>query len=153
VAWSPGATWFNLEPGKEHYRLLHYLSKQLPEGCVIADCGTLFGCSAVALAATENIVITYDIENHLMSRCGQSNSILNLLNVVPRLGNCMNFIEEISSAAIVVLDIDPHDGVQEAKLFRSLVANDFRGILICDDIHLNQEMDEFWSKIEPIQNH
>jgi hypothetical protein len=46
---------------------------------------------------------------------------------------------------LAVLDIDPHMGIKETVVVRRLLEDGYRGILICDDIHLRREMLEgFW---------
>jgi hypothetical protein len=45
------------------------------------------------------------------------------------------------------LDIDPHDGTTETQFLDALHTNGFRGIILCDDIKLNDGMKEFWDGI------
>jgi predicted O-methyltransferase YrrM len=43
---------------------------------------------------------------------------------------------------LILLDIDPHDGIQEAKFLDILRRIQYQGIVIMDDIHLNPAMDD-----------
>ena len=126
----------------EHYRLLVYLS-YLFDGITILDLGTCQGHSAVALSQNKNNkVITYDIDK-------KENIIIdNVKNIEFRLLD-INLEDDfvLEQAKIILLDIDPHDGVQEAKFYNKLRNINFKGILICDDINLNDGMIKFWSNI------
>lgn len=150
IAWSPGAQYFNLPPGQEHYRLLAYLAGQLPQGSSCADCGTLYGCSAVALAALgyARTVLTFDIKDHLPP--GQTPSYLDIATIKPYQLSALDpdAIAEMINCQIIVLDIDPHDGKQETDFLVQLELHSYRGILICDDIHLNEAMEKFWVGVQ-----
>ena len=54
----------------------------------------------------------------------------------------------LESAKIILLDIDPHDGVTEDYFYNRLLDFDFKGFLICDDIHINDGMMNFWNSIK-----
>jgi hypothetical protein len=41
-----------------------------------------------------------------------------------------------------------HDGVFEQEFFDFLVKENYNGIVLFDDIHLNSQMKNFWSNIE-----
>lgn len=149
VDWSPGLPYFNLAPGQEHYKLLAYLSKQLEPRSLISDCGTLFGCSAAALAVNEDVnVVTYDVQDHIPTK---QNSVWHLENVIPVNADCMNEVGSIARSDLVVLDIDPHDGQHELEFVQRLNVAEFKGILICDDISLSDEMKEFWNTVCQMQ--
>jgi hypothetical protein len=50
---------------------------------------------------------------------------------------------------LIFLDVDPHDGIQEAAVLNFLVENDWKGIMVCDDIAPQHEsMHEWWNSIE-----
>lgn len=153
VSWSPGAPYFNLPPGREHYKLINYLTNQLPPNSAVADCGTLFGCSAVALAASSAFVFTYDTVDHITSRAHlvkNEGTMWDFPNIQPVLSSCMEHVEQISTFSLVMLDIDPHDGKEERQFVKELSKGGFRGILLCDDIHLNEEMKDFWKALNGI---
>lgn len=149
VDWSPGVQYFDLAAGKEHYKLLAYLSLQLPIGAQVADCGTLFGCSAVALSANEKVTVhSFDIEDHL---AGPGEIVKLRPNIYCHLQDCITSVPEILNGEqpkIIVLDIDPHDGKQETDFLVQLELYNYRGILICDDIHLNDAMEKFWAGVQ-----
>ena len=41
----------------------------------------------------------------------------------------------------------PHDGMYEKKCYEWLQKNNFTGIAVWDDIHLNAAMENFWQSI------
>ena len=45
-----------------------------------------------------------------------------------------------------------HDGVFETQVFNYLLKNNYKGIIVLDDIHWSQEMIDFWKKIK-IEKH
>jgi len=45
------------------------------------------------------------------------------------------------------LDIDPHDGIQEMIFLDMLRKIKYKGLIMCDDIHINSGMEVFWSNI------
>ena len=50
------------------------------------------------------------------------------------------------SSDIIMLDTD-HDGVFEEAFYSFLKSSNFSGILLLDDIHLCDEMKQFWAAI------
>ena len=56
-------------------------------------------------------------------------------------------VELFKNSPVIMLDIDPHDGKQEIEIVQKLIDINYKGIVICDDIHLNSEMEYFWSWI------
>jgi hypothetical protein len=147
VDWHTDCVFFTYKPGNERYQLLHYLASVLPEGSMIADVGTYRGYSSVALATanSKNTVITYDIEDCLPS---DKKTCKDLPNVVFKLMNCFDDMETILKAKLISLDIDPHDGIQEKKFMDILKANNYKGIVVFDDIYLNMGMNQFWKSLE-----
>jgi len=125
----------------EHYRLLKYISFQY-SNALFLDVGTLFGHSALCLSANpENRVITYDIKK-------QSKILDNIKNVQIKImdGNIED-AEILKQAKVILLDVDPHDSLQEMRFYNTLKFYDFKGILILDDIHLNKNMNTFWDAL------
>jgi len=123
----------------EHYRLLTYISKQF-DNEVIIDAGTCQGHSCLAFAQnSNNKVYTYDIEpkdiTHITDN--YSNVIKNILDI--------NLVDDslLSSAKIILLDIDPHNGNIEIDFYDKLISVNFTGFLICDDIYLNDDIKIF----------
>lgn len=123
---------FHEGAGSEHYRLLTEISK---EKNIIYDIGTYRGASAVALS-NANHVHTWDVQNLLVCDLPE--------NVTYHIGDCLT--PDLIAADLILLDTF-HDGGFEKKAYNYLCENGYKGVLILDDIHLNQEMDEFWSEI------
>jgi hypothetical protein len=134
--------YYHLEAGKEHYRLLIYLAS-LYNNTVISDIGTNLGASALALGTNpSNKVYSLDLIN---VRSGEPT----LPNCEFLLGNILedkSIQEKILSSKFIMLDID-HEYSNEIQIYNMLVANDWKGLICCDDIHLNDPMRRFWNEI------
>lgn len=132
-----------LKDPKEHYKLLTYITK-LYNDILILDAGTASGHSCIALAQNRtNKVYTYDIydKNILYITDNYFNVTKKILDINLENNNILE------SAKIIMLDIDPHNGYAEEKFYNKLLLTNFNGILICDDINLNDGMKRFWSLI------
>ena len=109
---------------KEHYHFLAAVSTMIENGSII-DTGTHRGGSAVALSFNQsNKVDTYDIEAYKLGIKGN-----------------------VKNTDAFFVDIN-HEGPDEIKLFDFLFENNYKGILILDDIHINNEMKQVWSYIQ-----
>ena len=133
-------------PGQQHYRLLSYLAAQF-NGQTILDIGTHKGSSALALSTNPtNQVISFDIQRKvpLYDLPNVSFELANLWDPVVR-----RFWEPtILGAAMIVMDIDPHDGPMELEFYKWLKEKDYKGLLVCDDIWYFKGMrDNFWFHI------
>ena len=128
--------------GLEHYKLLAYLSKQM-NNSIIVELGTHHGTSCLCLCENEsNAVITYD----LTSRKFGLKKIPN--NLTRYIGNIFDINPEILiKSSLIFLDTS-HEGEFETKVFNYLVENDYKGILLLDDIHYNNIMINFWNSIK-----
>jgi predicted O-methyltransferase YrrM len=127
----------------EHYRLLTYLANQ-HNGINIIDAGTYQGLSALALAQNPNNKIwSYDIEKKEIPFLSKySNVELRVLDINKESA------DTIKSADIILLDVDPHDGIQE-KVFTDLMNEiGYEGYVICDDIYINADMAFWWNTID-----
>jgi predicted O-methyltransferase YrrM len=137
--------YFNLPAGKEHYKLLANISMQMPDNAIIADIGTSQGLSALALSLNQKVkVISYDINDtskytYVMKEKGNIEFIIK---------DALLDIDRIKNSSIIMLDIDPHDGLQEKRFIELLENVNYKGIIICDDIHLNDGMRSWWSNIK-----
>jgi len=128
---------------QEHYRLLCYLTKKY-NNITIIDAGTSFGHSCLSLAQNRNnTIITYDIEDKNFPFFNEYNNI-----VFKRMDINNENIDVIKSAQIILLDIDPHDGIQEQVFTDFLSKINYKGYVICDDIFLNEPMKKWWDSIE-----
>lgn len=127
---------FHSVAGREHYRLLMYIST-LFENVTLFDVGTNRCMSAVALSYNQkNKIKSYDIVQLLAV-----NPIID--NVKFILGNSIED-DEIKSCPFIFLDVD-HDGTYEKILYEHLTSINWKGILMLDDIHLNEPMKSYWN--------
>lgn len=127
---------------KEHYKLLYSIAELMGNTRhlnSIYDIGTYKGLSALALCK-RNVVISYDINYNV--------AIVKPENIEFRIGNFFHDEENITQASFIVFDVDPHDGDIEREFFDMLLFSKFRGIVLFDDIHLNDNMESFWQNIE-----
>ena len=110
----------------EHYRLLAYLSTCYSNSTII-DLGTDKGCSALALSHNpSNHVISYDIEDRKVQP-------IDLPNIEFRLKDATEDRDELLASALILLDT-AHNGVFEQKVYSTLVAGRYDGLLLLDDI-------------------
>lgn len=131
--------YFHIESGKEHYRLLMYIST-LCDNEIIFDVGTNKCMSAIALSYNKlNKVKTFDIVKLLPENP-------NIENIEYILGDSTKDID-LEKCPIIFLDVD-HDGIYEDIFYDHLKSINWKGILILDDIHLNDPMKNFWNRIE-----
>jgi hypothetical protein len=132
--------------GQQHYRLLSFLASQFNDKTIL-DIGTHKGSSALALSTNPtNQVISFDIQRKV--------PLHDLSNVSFELANLWNptvrryWEPTILSAAMIVLDIDPHDGPMELEFYEWLKGKGYKGLLVCDDIWYFKGMrDNFWFQI------
>jgi hypothetical protein len=134
--------YYHKPAGEEHYRLLMHLSK-VWDGVQMSDIGTHAGASAVALSTNpNNTVYSLDIQN-----IREINRPLN--NVTFEVGNFKeqsSLFDNIVKSKFILLDID-HMYDNEIYFYNKLVSLGWRGVLMCDDLHVNPEMERFWSEI------
>lgn len=130
--------YFHDESGREHYRLLIYISS-LFNNETIFDIGTNRCMSAIALSNNKNNKIkSFDIIQ---------------LNIVNPVIENVEFIlgdstkSNINDSHFIFLDVD-HDGLYEDIIYKHLKKIKWEGILILDDINLNEPMINFWNNIE-----
>ena len=157
--------------GLEHYyAILAHLSTYFNDS-IIVDLGTHRGGSAVALSYNKsNKVYTFDTA--LTDEAAELFKKDEYKNIIYIIGNCIEnnwygqtqrpFLARDSeplksekeiflSSELIFLDIDPHNGIQEAAVLNFLVENDYKGIMVCDDIgHKHPSMHEWWNSIELI---
>ena len=130
--------YFHLESGKEHYRLLMYAST-LYDNSIIFDVGTNKCMSCLALSYnTSNMIKSFDVV-----KLFEENPIRN--NVEYIIGDS-TLHPDLPKVSLIFLDVD-HDGTYENKFYNHLKSINWKGILLLDDIHLNDPMIEFWNNI------
>jgi hypothetical protein len=128
----------HLESGKEHYRLLCYIASLFNKD-LIFDIGTNRCMSAAALSsAFTNRVKSYDL--------------IKILPVNPILPNVQYILgdvtkdETLKDAKFIFFDA-AHDGIFENIFYDHLHKIEYKGLLMLDDIHLNDEMKKFHGRI------
>ena len=124
-----GNKYFYLKGGKEHYRLLAYLSTLFHNKAMI-DVGTNHGCSALALGYNqENRVYSFDVVNNRKESFSEEENITFKLR---------GDIEDYRGIApsIVFMDADKSDGFEQELIdFLLPVLIDSESFLIMDDYH------------------
>ena len=134
-----------------YYVILAHLSTYFSES-VLIDLGTHTGESAAALSYNKsNIVYTYDIEH----QAAAAQRVEEEKNIRYIIGNCINDdwsgfagfpgVEPKSdkeiflSSELIFMDVDPHNGIQEDKVLNFLIDNNWKGVMVCDDIGMGLE--------------
>jgi hypothetical protein len=130
-------------PGINHYCLLSYLSKKI-NNSLIVELGTYAGTSALALSVNPtNLVETYDLS-------GDPFVIIDVpKNIKRNIGNIfeLNNEKKLLQAELIFLDT-AHNGDFEYQVLNYLNDNNYKGILLIDDIYWNGKMYNFWSAIK-----
>ena len=132
-----------LTAGQSEYRLYAWLSTQF-NNTTILDVGTKTGGSALALSYNEtNKVMSYDLqEQGASSGISKSNVQFNIKDF--REDDTLDF----DNISIIMLDVDPHDGVQEEEMFEWLEEKGWKGLVLLDDIGPQwPEIEDFWNRI------
>ncbi len=125
--------------GREHYRLLAYLSTLFTDATIV-DVGTDAGCSAMALSYNlANRVVSFDIVNNRKTD-------IQLPNVEFRLQDALSDGDLLMAAPLISLDT-AHEGPYEHVFYQSLSVSHYKGLLLLDDVYLNEEMRAFWDSI------
>lgn len=139
---------YEKDAGIEHYKLLAYMASCINDTeNPLIDIGTETGCSAAALSCNnEHHVITYDIVDNISS--SELLTIKNKPNIIYKIKDCCDDMDVVCKSKLILLDVDPHDGIQEPKIMDCLIDGGFNGILLLDDIHLNPQMEDFWNSIK-----
>jgi len=140
------------EPGKQHYKLLSYLST-LYKNSNIIDIGTHKGSSALALSFEKsNTVHTYDIINKIQGIEFQRKLFSEKDNIVRHYENLWDNLNNhrkfLLSCPLIFVDIDPHEGKDELIFYYYMMSINYPGILIFDDVHYFEGMRKFWSQVD-----
>jgi hypothetical protein len=140
---------FFSQPGKEHYRLLSYLSTQFNHSNII-DIGSHLGHSSLALSFNKtNTIYSFDILDKVRENIKTVKNINFLLEDLFDKETFMKWKDIILSCPFIFLDVDPHNGTMETDIMVFFKEIGYNGFIICDDIWYFKEMrDEFWYKIE-----
>lgn len=132
----------------EHYKLLSYFSS-LFSNKVIFDLGSRTGISALALGhSKKNSIASYDL-NYVNPPYNKSYP-----NITFFQKNVLNEdFHLFLYSPLILLDLDPHDGIQETIFLQKLRDISYKGLIILDDISTNDKMNwfpqmrEFWETI------
>jgi len=135
-------TYYLDKPGKEHYKLLAYLSTQY-NNKILLDIGTYKGCSALAMAHNDkNLVKSFDIRSGLRGITNQPDNVEFIDDNVLDL----KYSDLVKSSPLILLDTD-HDGSFEREFYSYLKSINWKGTLVLDDINFNDAMRDFWNSI------
>lgn len=137
----PDGRYFGLQAGREHYRLLHWFGFQHK---TIFEFGTFRALSALALSSPVNAVYTYDVEEHEPAVW-----LYRLPSIKKYIyeGDLNNVLIDFDLPSLIFLDT-VHDGIFEKQIIEHLIALKWKGILVADDIHWNNQMEHWWAGIE-----
>lgn len=132
----------SMPAGQEHYRLLRWISENNND-VHISELGCYMGLSTVCLAWNKrNEVLTYDnYFNFIKWKKRPSNVSLSEAKGEHYYNPLIAF------SNIIFVDTN-HFGVMELAVYKHLKENNWKGILIYDDIYLNDEMKAVWGAID-----
>lgn len=135
-----------IHPDGEHHGFLTDLGKSY-RNAILIDIGTHLGASAYSLSREpSNRVYSFDIV-HKRPLPQFPNVSYHLDNLMTPEGRA-KWKSVLLSSAVIVLDIDPHEGTLEYEFYEWLRDNDYAGVLVCDDIwHFPTMRRNFWYKI------
>jgi len=123
--------------GVEHYRLMCLMSTWF-NNTTLYELGTWIGAGSICLAYNKtNKIISYDI-NYIVDLERQPNMEF-------RVGDLFTDKDMLKSPFLFI-DVS-HDGILEKKIYQHLLDNNYKGLTVWDDIHLNPQMKDFWSSV------
>jgi hypothetical protein len=130
--------------GEEHYRLLKWISGQYFDKNLI-EVGVYRGFSGLSLCQNcNNNVIGFDIINSIKCKVFPNYFLL--------IDDYKNYRFVFETSPFIFFDA-AHDGKCEHEFFNWIISTKFKGLIIFDDIHLNEEMKEFWHIITRYYHH
>lgn len=144
-------TYYNLESGKQEYKLYSYLST-LFNNTIILDLGTSHGTSALALSHNNNNnIISYDIVDCIKNI---NHIIYSKQNIKFLIKNVLDDLNEdfLKNIKFIVIDID-HYGDTEKHIIDKLYELKFSGIILLDDVFyhpdnkINKCMKQLWNNL------
>jgi hypothetical protein len=137
-----------LAPEREHYKLIAYLAAQCPSSFRILDIGTATGASALAASIVGNPVVSYDTMGRPLFEVTTRPNIKFVKAMDPYL-HVSHMASGKPPCRMAILDVDPHDGIKEARYLQAFESSGFHGgIVLCDDIAVNDAMKAWWESIE-----
>lgn len=150
--------YFFLPPGREHYRLLAYLSTLFANSSIL-DIGTYTGTSALAFSYTKsNTIHSFDIKDFVeLSHPGLKES---LSNVAFHLNDDLwdekvanKYTPLILSSPLLFVDINPHNGIMELDFYNFLKRIGYTGLVLWDDIRHFEGMRNFWDAVPTVEKY
>lgn len=132
--------WFFMEAGQEHYRLLAYIGS-LYKSKTLLDIGSYQGNSAIALAHSGNKIISYDLDTQPIIEKIKNDNIKFIK------GDILADNNLILASPFIMLDTY-HNGDFEQEFVDHLINIKYKGLVMFDDIHLNNEMSNFWNGLK-----
>ncbi len=145
VAWSKNdVQYLNMPSGKEHYKLLAYLSTILNcKNLVEIKTGYTLGTTALSYSS-DKTVNSYDIYSWLPDN---ETTIEQKQNVKLYVTNYLDHVDNmIKDCDLIVIDID-HTGTTEKNILDALRDKQYQGIVLLDDTNLNEDMKKFVENI------
>ena len=143
--WSSQKQYFLLEPGKELYKFLAYLSNNFQNSTII-NIGTGDGLDALALSYNENNkVITYDYQDIIPNNV---ESIKTKDNIIINVKDFMDDIEILIKSSLILINIHPHDGYEEQVIIDYLLENKYTGLIVLSNTNVTSGMKTLWENIE-----
>lgn len=138
---------FYAEAGKEHYRLLAYLSTKV-SGTLI-DIGTHRGASALALSFNPaNRVLTFDIEERTPQIVDHRSNVTRFIEDLTKDNVRNKYRRTLLESPLILLDIDPHEGERECEFLEWLEVNEYKGLVVLDDVwHFKDLREKVWYEI------
>lgn len=138
------------EAGIEAYKFYAYLST-LFDRIKIVEVGTRYGKSALALSYNKNNrVVSFDILE-------QGASAIRRENITFVIADFTQVGGDWSKVDVIMIDVDPHDGIKEREFMKFLYSIGWEGLLILDDILPNWpaniqganpvEMNNWWNSL------
>lgn len=149
IEWHENSRYFELEAGKEHYKLLAYLSTQMT--CKrILDIGCYLGQSSCAMSISEGKeIVTIDVVDCLPDDVTTVKQRTNVSCIFDT--TYLNYLPTIVLGCdLIVLDID-HTGMHERLILQKLRDCGYTGMVVLDDIHLNNMMRAFYRDIPELK--
>ena len=127
---------------------LEFVGRHMPEGALILEGGTWSGTGARALGCRNHRVWTYDPYPQPGIEDGHRRGLLTD-NITWEPRKVLDIpIPQLLACDLFYLDIDPHAGTEEIEFYDHLKKVGFTGLLVCDDIAMNDGMRRFWDHID-----
>ena len=112
----------------------------------VLELGTQIGSGAAALSVYSRSVVTADVNiGEISKEIYLSNKISVISLRTPQ--SCLNI--NFSPFELIFIDIG-HDGIYEEQIHKKLLESKYKGIVLWDDILLNNSMKKFWNELDGV---